>query len=178
MLTIFLRRLAGAALLDAATYEEVEADRTATPQAVAVVLLSSLAAGVGLSGSRDAAATLTFVALASLLALVAWMTFALIALQVGSGPLASPATRVDLGELLRSLGFAAAPGLLQVFALFTPAPLIASALAFAWTMAASVVAVRQALDLRSTKRAFAVCLVAWGLPLAIAATLATAVVGD
>ena len=37
----FLRRLVGAAMLDPATFEEIEADRTATRQAIAVVLLSS-----------------------------------------------------------------------------------------------------------------------------------------
>ena len=73
--------------------------------------------------------------------------------------------------------FAAAPGVFQLFALFTTAPLLISALTFAWTMAASVIAVRQALDFRSTPRALAVCLVGWGLPLAIAATLGTVLSG-
>ena len=41
----FLRRLIGAATLDAATYEELESDRQATAQASAIVVLSSLAAG-------------------------------------------------------------------------------------------------------------------------------------
>jgi hypothetical protein len=122
MLTTFLRRIAGAALLDAGTYEEVEADRTATPQAVLVVLLSSLAAGIGLNGSRGAAAALTFFAVASVLALATWTTFALITLRIGSRALASVDTSVDAGELLRTLGFAAAPGLCQVFALLSPAP--------------------------------------------------------
>jgi hypothetical protein len=40
----FIQRLIGAATLDGRTYEEVEADRTATGQAGLVVLLSSLAA--------------------------------------------------------------------------------------------------------------------------------------
>lgn len=178
MLTTFLRRIAGAALLDAGTYEEVEADRTATPQAVPVVLLSSLAAGIGLNGSRGAAAALTFFAVASVLALATWTTFALITLRIGSRALASVDTSVDAGELLRTLGFAAAPGLCQVFALLSPAPLLTTALAFGWTMAASVVAVRQALDFRSTRRALAVCVAGWGLPLAIVATLATVISGS
>jgi len=177
VLSIFLRRIAGAALLDASTYEEVEADPGATPQAAAVVVLSSLAAGVGLSGSRGLAVSFPFFALATVLALAAWVAFALIALQVGSRVLASPETRVDAGELLRTLGYAAAPGLCQVFALFSPAPVATSVAAFAWTMAASVVAVRQALDFTSTGRALAVCVVGWGLPLAIAATLAVVVSG-
>ena len=177
MLVTFLRRLAGAAMLDAATYEEIEADRGATPQAFAVVVLSSLAAGIGLNGARGAAATLSFFAVASVLALAAGATVALITFHVGSRLLRVAATRTEPGELLRTLGFAATPGLMQVFALFTPAPVVASALAFAWTIAASVVAVRQALDFTSTRRAIAVCLVGWGLPLAIAATLAAAVSG-
>jgi hypothetical protein len=177
MLTTFLHRLAGAAMLDADTYEEVEADRKATTQAFAVVVLSSLAAGIGLNGARGAAAAVSFFSIASLIALGAWATFALVTFRIGSRALASAETRVDLGELLRTLGFAAAPGLVQVVGFFTPAPVVVSGLAFAWTMAASVVAVRQALDFRSTRRALAVCLVGWSLPLAIIATLATVVSG-
>src|SRR6516225_1444149 len=47
----FIRRLVGAAMFDAATYEDVEADRAATPQALAIILFSSLAAGIGARGS-------------------------------------------------------------------------------------------------------------------------------
>ncbi len=46
----FVMRLIGAAALDTAIYEEVEADRTATGQALGVVLLSSLAAVIGARG--------------------------------------------------------------------------------------------------------------------------------
>lgn len=56
----FFRRLAGAAMLDAGTYEEVEADRTARAQALAVVVFSSLAAGIGAKGMNGGASTLTF----------------------------------------------------------------------------------------------------------------------
>jgi hypothetical protein len=177
MLVTFLRRLSGAALLDAATYEEIEADPSATPQAFAVVVLSSLAAGIGLNGARGAEATLAFFVVASVLALAAWGTFALITLHVGYRMLPAAGTRSNAGELLRTLGFAAAPGVIQVFALFSPAPIAVCAVAFAWTIAASVVAVRQALDFTSTRRALAVCLVAWGLPLAIAVSLASVVSG-
>ena len=177
MLGTFLRRVVGAAMLDAGTYEEVEADRAATPQALVVVVLSSLAAGIGLTGTRGAAATLSFFAVTSVLALAAWGTFALITFHVGSRLLPVTGTRTDRGELLRTLGFAAAPGLLQSFALFSPAPIAISVLALAWTIAASVVAVRQALDFTSTRRAVAVCLVGWGLPVAIVASLAGVVSG-
>ena len=177
MAAMFLRRLVGAAMLDANTYEEVEADRNAAPQAFAVVVLSSIAAGIGLHGASGAAATASFTVIASLLALGAWGTFAAITFRIGSRTLATAETHVDLQEMLRTLGFAAAPGLFQILAIFTPAPVVVSVLVFGWTMAASVVAVRQALDFDSTSRAIAVCLIGWGLPLVIAVSLATAVSG-
>jgi len=157
MLWTFFRRVIGAAVLDAATYEDVEADRTATPQALAVVVLSSLAAGVGARGATSAGATLTFFARASVIALVAWAGFALLIFEIGARILPAPTTRTDVGELLRTLGFAAAPGLIQVFGIFPGATVPAFSLAIIWALAASVVAVRQALDYASTGRALAVC---------------------
>ena len=43
----FVERMVGAAKLDVRVYEEVEADKTANGQALGVVVLSSVAAGIG-----------------------------------------------------------------------------------------------------------------------------------
>jgi hypothetical protein len=168
---IFFRRLVGAAMLNAATYEEVEADGTATSQALAVVVLSSLAAGIGARAWNGSSATLAFFASASVIALLTWATWALVTFEIGSRLLPTPDTHVDPGELLRTLGFAAAPGLIQVFAVLPGAMLPVFALAIVWALAASVVAVRQALDYTSTARALAVCGLGSILSLAIAAVL-------
>jgi hypothetical protein len=170
----FFRRLVGAALLDAATYEEVEADRTATSQALVVVVLSSLAAGIGARGSSGGSAALAFFANASVIALLAWAAWALLTFEIGSRLLPTPATRVDPGELLRTLGFAATPGLIQVFGVLPGARVPAFVLAILWALAASVVAVKQALDYTSTGRALAVC--GLGLILSLAAALAMGLV--
>jgi len=103
MLWTFLRRVIGAAMLDSATYEDVEADRTATAQALTVVVLSSLAAGVGARGSTSAGATLAFFARVSVVALLAWAGFALLIFEIGAHILPAPTTRTDVGELLRTL---------------------------------------------------------------------------
>jgi hypothetical protein len=172
MRTPFFRRVLGAALLDVGTYEEVEADRTATGQAMAVVVFSSLAAGIGARGLAGAAETLRFFVEGTVIALIAWATWALVMFEIGARLLPVRETRVDIGELLRTLGFAAAPGLLQVLGAVIPggaAPVFA--LAILWTLAATVVAVRQALDFSSTGRALAVCGLGWLLSLAIAVTL-------
>jgi len=167
----FFRRLVGAAVLDAETYEEVEADRSATPQALTVVVLSSLAAGIGARGLSSGSATLTFFAGASVIALMAWATWALVMFEIGARILPTAETRVDVGELLRTLGFAATPGLIQVFGALPGATAPMFGLAIVWTLAASVVAVRQALDFTSTARALAVCVLGWGISLTVAAVL-------
>ena len=163
----FLRRIACAIMLDAAIYEDVEADSSATFQSFAVVVLSSLAAGFGATGLYDTPATLRFFVVGSVLALITWGCWALLTLQVGSRILPTRRTDVNVGQLLRTLGFAASPGLFQVFAVLPYMQRPVFALSMVWTLAASVIAVRHALDYESTARAFAVCAIAWTLALAI-----------
>ena len=165
----FLQRLIGAMALDTAIYEEVEADRAATPQAFAVVLLSSLAAGVGARGLGGS--TPSNIVFVSIVALLAWAAWALLTLQIGGRLLPEPQTRVDVGELLRTTGFAAAPGLLRVFGILPGVTIPAFALTAVWMLAAMIVGVRQALDYTSTARAIAVCLCGWLLVVAIAVAI-------
>jgi mono/diheme cytochrome c family protein len=162
----FLFRIAGAATLDPRTYEDVEADQTATPQALAVIILASLAAGIGASGWRsEVASVLTLSAFVATMALLAWICWALVTFEIGSRLLAESQTRTDVGELLRTLGFSAAPGLFLVFGAFpgltTPVFVITSV----WLLAAMVIALRQALDYTSVLRALAVCSLGWLLAL-------------
>ena len=159
-------RAMGAAVLDASMYEGIEADRTATYQALAVVLLSSIAAGVGAGGWAGPhwSVLVSFGALA----LVSWIVWAVLILHIGGRYFREPSTQVNLGELLRTVGFAASPGLLQVFAILPSLTVPIFVVSWLWMLAAMVVAVKHALDFRSTARAAAVCAVA----LALAATLA------
>jgi len=162
----FVQRLIGAVSLDVAIYEEVEADRGATGQALIVVVLSSLAGGIGARGfAETSAANIIFFAIVSL---IAWAAWALLTFEIGGRLMAEPQTRVDVGELLRTLGFASAPGLLRLFGILPGVTLPAFAITAVWMLAATVVAVRQALDYTSTGRAIAVCAFGWLLALAVA----------
>ena len=155
----FLDRLRGAALLDAATYEEVEADETATGQAMAVVVLASIAAGLG-ELSRSG---LVGLLLGAAVALIAWFIWAGITYVVGAKLMPESETEADLGQLLRTIGFSAAPGLARVVGVV---PLLGTVLSFAievWMLVAMVVAVRQALDYRSTGRAVLVCVIGFAV---------------
>jgi hypothetical protein len=155
----------GAALLEPAIYEEVEADRSATVQAMAVVFLSSVAAGVGVlgpAGARPAA-----LAGISLLAFAAWAIWAV--LTFGSARIfPAPRTQADIGQLLRTIGFASAPGILRVAGVIPGTRWAVFAVTAIWMLMAMIVAVRQALDYTSTARAFAVCALGWALALGFA----------
>lgn len=155
-----LRRMLRAALLDAHTFEEVEADRRSIGQALLVVLLACAAIGAaqawrasqaGLAGDR-----LAFQVLLSVLEpLALWIGGSAFAFMVGATFLRGPATQTDFAEVLRTTGFAFSPALLCGLGV-VPAPIGSGIglLARAWTFAAVVVAIRQALDF-DTKRAVA-----------------------
>jgi hypothetical protein len=161
----FVQRLIGAAALDVAIYEDVEADRTATGQAFAVVLLSSVAAGVGAIGLTGSAVNIAFV---SMVALLAWIAWALVTFAIGAYLLPEPQTQANVGELMRTIGFASTPGLLRVLGFMAPLARPVFAVTAVWMLVAMIVAVRQALDYQSTARAVAVCVVGWLLAIAFA----------
>jgi hypothetical protein len=151
----FVERLIGAAKLDTRVYEEVEADRTATPQALAVVVLASLAGGIGVGeGVRG----LIFGTVAGL---VGWAIWAWLTYFIGTRWLPEPGTQADTGELLRTIGFATSPGILRVLGIVPFLGAIVFSVTAIWTLVAVVIAVRQALDYRSTGRAVGVCVIGW-----------------
>jgi hypothetical protein len=164
----FLQRLIGAAALDAAVYEDVEADQSATVQAFIVVLLSSVAGGLGLQGLTGGSVNLAFLTMASLLA---WGAWALVTYAVGGLLMPEPQTRVDVGELLRTIGFATTPGLLRGLGIIAPLAKPVFAATSIWMLLAMIVGVRQALDYTGTGRAVAVCVIGWLLSLIVAVGL-------
>lgn len=149
-------RLLGSIWLNSESYEEVEADTHANLQAVGVVVLSSVAAALGTkTTSLGSMASLVVVALAS------WVIWVLLTLLIGTTLLPGNSTVADFGQLLRTTGFSAAPGILRVFGFI---PVIGWAIflgATVWMLFSFVIAVRQALDYSNTRSALAVCLLGW-----------------
>ena len=144
----------GAASLDPRVYEEVEADHSATVQALAVVALAALATGIGHDDDWFAIGHVVR-------ALFMWIIWAGLSYAVGVYLIPEPQTNANFGQMLRTIGFAASPGILRFFR-FIPflGPMISFVVGI-WIVLAMVVAIRQALDFKSLGRAAVVCLIAW-----------------
>jgi hypothetical protein len=152
MASSFGERMIGAAMLDVRIYEEVEADESATSQAAGVVALVAVASAIGAYRGGTGAIIAAVVS-----ALVGWALWAGLTYLVGTRFMNGTAT---WGELLRTLGFAQAPGILNVLGFI---PLLGGLVHFAvwaWMLVTAVVAIRQALDF-DTGKAVITALISW-----------------
>ena len=150
----FIYRLFGASVLDQDVYEELERNPATIAQALTVVVLASVAGAIGAGLTDDR--TVPTLALVTAISIGLWLAWAMLAFQIGTRVLPEPGTHATWGELLRTTGFAAAPGLFQVFGGLTPWPLTIFAISLLWMLAAMTMALQRALDYRRIWRAFAV----------------------
>ena len=159
----FTDRMIRAAKLDVNLYEEVEADKNTMQQAMGVVILSSVAAGIGTIGTTG----IKGLFLGTIVALVGWFIWAFLTFFIGTRLLPEPQTKADYGELLRTIGFSSSPGVLRVLGIIPMLGPIVNFIVGIWMLVAMVIAVRQALDYKSTWRAVGVCLIGWIVQIAI-----------
>ena len=162
---MLVNRMIRAAMLDTSLYEEVEHDRSATSQAMQVVLIVALASGIG--GALWKLLTLNPIDAVSglvggiLVAVLGWLAWALVTYIIGAKVFGGTAT---YGEMLRTLGFAQSPNVLLVFmGVLGAIPLIGGLLRLAllvWVLLAGLVAIRQALDV-STGKAVLTAIIGW-----------------
>ncbi|MEX2582417.1 MAG: YIP1 family protein, partial [Gemmatimonadota bacterium] len=155
------------AMLDVDTYEAVEHDESATKQAAIVVAIVAVAQGIASSGEGGPGVIAGILA-----ALLGWLVWAGITYLIGDKLLGGTAT---WGELLRTLGFAQAPGVLAVFAIIPLFGVLVRAVVAIWILIAGVIAIRQALDF-STGRAIVTAVLGW-LAIAIPAAILAMVGG-
>jgi hypothetical protein len=153
----FKDRIIRASKLDVRLYEEVEADTGAMGQAMLVVILSSIAAGIG-TFERGG---LTGILIGTIGTLIGWYIWAYLTFFIGTKLLPEPETSSNPGELLRTIGFSSAPGLIRVLGIIPGLAGLVFLIASVWMLVAMVIAVRQALDYKSTLRAVGVCVIGW-----------------
>jgi hypothetical protein len=147
-----VQRMLGAAMLNVDTFEEVEADETATTQAAAVVAMVAVTSAIGASG--DGGGSILFAPVAQI---IGWLIWAGVTYLIGAKLFGGTAT---WGELLRTLGFAQAPGVLYLFAVVPFFGGLLRAIVGIWMLVAGIIAIRQALDF-STGKAVLTAVVGW-----------------
>lgn len=160
-------RMLRSAKLEADVYEEVEADHSAMGQAVGVVIISSVAAGIGALGTQGASG----IVFGTITALISWVIWAGLTYLIGTKLLPEPQTEADLNQLLRTIGFSSAPGVIRVLGIIPGLFPLVSLVAGVWMLVAMVVAVRQALDYQSTWRAIGVCVIGFVIQVVVFAAL-------
>ena len=141
---MFLNRVLGVMRLNVDTYEEIEADQTATKQAALVVAIVAIVGGL-LGGALTIFTDASFfgVFLRQLIgAFAGWIIWSFVTYFVGTSFFGGKSTP---SEMLRVLGFAQAPGILSII------PICGPFVGWIWTLACSFIAIRQGLDLDNTK---------------------------
>jgi hypothetical protein len=149
---MFLNRIIGVFKLDSQTFEQIEADRSATSQAAIVVLIVALLSGLGSGFFASSMGSGSFIGsfFGSLIStFIGWAVWSAVTYFVGTSFFGG---RADMGEMLRVIGFAYAPQVLSII------PCIGQILGLIWTLAAGFIAVRQGLDLDNTKAALTIAI--------------------
>lgn len=142
-------RMIGALRLEDTTYEEIEADTTATGQAAFIVVASSLFGAMGNALLRGGEVNAGF--LIAIAQLVGWALNAWIAYLIGTKLIPGPQTRSTWGEVARTVGFANTPRFLLIFvAVPGITGLVRTGVAL-WVLVATVVALRSALDIGTVR---------------------------
>ena len=136
-------RMIGAAMLDIGTYEEVEHDSSATGQAAIVVAIVAVCAAIGHVGDGGGGAISALIS-----AFVGWLVWSGVTYVIGDKVFGGTAT---WGELLRTLGFAQAPGVLYILGIIPILGGLVSFFVWIWLLVTGIVAIRQALDFSTGK---------------------------
>jgi hypothetical protein len=151
----FLNRFFRAAKLDASLYQEIIEDGGAMNQALIVVLIYSMASAYGSFGRTGA----TGINIGMITTLLGWYVWAFSTYIIGARILPETQTKPDRKALMRTLGFASAPGVLRVLGFVQGLGLTILLIAAIWMVAAATVGVKQALSYESTSRAMGVCII-------------------
>jgi len=143
--------------LDKSVYAEVETDESAMSQAVTVVaivaVLSAIGGGIGALINDTSFVSAFLVAIVS--AFISWVVWAAVTYFVGTTIFHGEAT---IGEMLRVIGFAQAPLVLNVLSFIPCLGPIISLLAWLFSLYTGFLAIQEGLDLDTGKTAATVAI--------------------
>ena len=153
--TSFVDRMIGAARLNRPTYEEVEHDTSATTQAAIIVVVAAVLTGIGALGEG-------WVGLigAVIGAILGWVVASAFIYLVGTRLIPSSTVEADLGQVLRTQGFADVPAFLLVLGFIPVLGAIVSLVVFIWTIVTRIIGIQSALE-ASVGRAIGIAIIAF-----------------
>ena len=163
------QRMIGVMQADVKTFQEIEADQSALPQAVAVIVIAAVASLVG-NIFRNG---LMFGVMHLIIALIGYAIWSILVVLIGVKLMPEPTTKADFQEAFRVIGFTAAPGVFNVLAIIPFLGPLISFLVAIWMLVIGVIAVREVLDYSNTGRAIIVCLIAFCIYLVVVALIIT-----
>ena len=160
-LRLLVNRMVRAAKLQRAVYAEVAADITATRQAVAVVVITALAAfisdqigppdlswlGIAADAEGGSSFGILLLIIGPILAIVAWLAWSVVAWYVGTRMIAQDSQDVQFLEVARAIGFAQTPSVFGVTLFIPVLGLIIQVGVFFWVLATGFVAIRESMRL-------------------------------
>jgi hypothetical protein len=153
---IFINRMLRAAKLDVNLFEEVAVDSDSLNQSIFIIILSSLAAGIG---GITTGGTLLFI-FGTIVVLISWLLWAYLTFIISTRLLHTKETRVYWGDVLRTTGFTSTPGLIRILGIIPGLVGIVFLIAGIWMLIAMIIAIRQAFDFE-TPRTIGICLIGW-----------------
>lgn len=133
-------RMIGVASLNEPTFNDIEHDTNATPQALIVVVIAAIAAAIGALGEHQGSLIGQTV-----MAVVNWIVFSVVAYFVGS-MLFHGSADATIGKVLRLVGFAQTPKILGALAFIPLLGWIAGLVAAIWFLVVSIYALRAAFN--------------------------------
>jgi hypothetical protein len=164
----FGERVVGAMKLDVNTFEEIERDQNAMGQAVGVIALAAVSAGIG----NVFYGGLSGIVSGIVVQLVGYVVWAAIVWIVGTKVMPDPETKADFPETFRVVGFAAAPGVLGIITIIPILGWLLMLVLWLWSIAAMVIAVKAVLDYSNIGKAVIVVVIGFIVNLCVSALLA------
>ena len=156
-MTNLIERIIRSAMLDVDLYKEVEEDDNALTQAIMIVVLSSIAGGIGSIGRIG----ISGIWKGTITILIGWFIWAYIVYYVGTKIIPGPKTDVDYKVVLRTIGFSCSPQFVRILGIIPVIGKIVFFVVSIWMLAAMVVAIKQVLKYENILHAVVVCLVGW-----------------
>ena len=164
-MTIVIERAQRVMQLQQPVFRTIARDPNATKQAAIVVAVVAIASAIG---GADEGAGGIFVGLIG--AFLGWLIYAGMAWFFGTNIFGTPTTVTNWESLLRTLGYAQAPGILSIFGFIPLLGWIAALVGGIWAIVTAIIAIRETLGF-GTGRAIITAIVA-----AIASAMVAAII--